>query len=243
MNNYDINPSQKAGNYMAPTTFSRIGIALAGAGLLAATAIGGASAASATQTSQATTTTTTSVAASTTNSAAPAAPTTSSNTANATTTAKAKKTKHAKSSSASNAMIHGVNLTVKNTTKDQVAVTFDYAGEAGGQATWTWLSPGQSTSVYNATDSGPDVYNSYVYFPSTGKTLKFESKLAGWSGDTTITFDGTEYKLDRGQSQSDRKQGHAITVSRGNDDITLPLTDWVDGMKTVAPDMVLDFTL
>jgi hypothetical protein len=140
-------------------------------------------------------------------------------------------------------MIHGVNLTVKNTTKDQVAVTFDYAGEAGGQATWTWLSPGQSTSVYNATDSGPDVYNSYVYFPSTGKTLKFESKLAGWSGDTTITFDGTEYKLDRGQSQSDRKQGHAITVSRGSDDITLPLTDWVDGMKTVAPDMVLDFTL
>ncbi len=228
---------------MAPTTLSRIGIALAGAGLLAATAIGGASAASATQTAPATTTTASVATATSTNSAAPAAPNSSSKTTEATTTAKAKKSDTTKSSSASNAMIHGVNLTVKNTTKDQVAVTFDYAGEPGGQATWTWLSPGQSTSIYNATDSGPDVYNSYVYFPSTGKTLKFESKLAGWSGDTTITFDGTEYKLDRGQSQSDRKQGHAITVSRGSNDITLPLTYWVDGMKTVAPDMVLDFTL
>lgn len=228
---------------MAPTTLSRIGIALAGAGLLAATAIGGASAASATQTAPATTTTASVATATSTNSAAPAAPNSSSKTTEATTTAKAKKSDTTKSSSASNAMIHGVNLTVKNTTKDQVAVTFDYAGEAGGQATWTWLSPGQSTSIYNATDSGPHVYNSYVYFPSTGKTLKFESKLAGWSGDTTITFDGTEYKLDRGQSQSDRKQGHAITVSRGSNDITLPLTYWVDGMKTVAPDMVLDFTL
>ena len=176
---------------MAPTTLSRIGIALAGAGLLAATAIGGASAASATQTAPATTTTASVCDSDIDELRRPAAPNSSSKTTEATTTAKAKKSDTTKSSSASNAMIYGVNLTVKNTTKDQVAVTFDYAGEPGGQATWTWLSPGQSTSIYNATDSGPDVYNSYVYFPSTGKTLKFESKLAGWSGDTTITFDGT----------------------------------------------------
>ena len=135
-------------------------------------------------------------------------------------------------------MITGINLTVKNTTKDQIAVTFNYSGEAGGQATWTWLKPGESTSVYNATGSGPDVYNSYVYSPSTGKQLKFESKLAAWTSDTTITVDGSEYELDRGQSKSDNKQGHAITVSRGSSDIVLPMTYWIDGMKTVTPDMV-----
>jgi hypothetical protein len=229
---------------MAPTTLPRFGIALAGAGLLAATAIGGASAASATQTSPTTTTTTASVATATpSKTAAPAAPTPGSNTAKATTTAKSTKSKKITSSSVTNNMIHGVNLTVKNTTKDQIGVTFNYDGGQGGQATWTWLSPGQSTSVYNATDSGPDIFNSYVYFPSTGKQLKFESLLAAWTGDTSVTFDGTKYEVERGQSKSDRKQGHAITVSRGNNDITLPLTDWIDGMPTVAPDMVLDFTL
>lgn len=217
---------------MAHRTFSRIGIAFAGLGLVAATAVGGAGCASAADTSSQT------VARAATTSAAPAAPF-----ANTATTAPMTVTATAPSTNVSNNMIHGVNLTVKNTTKDKVAVTFNYEGSAGGEATWTWLNPGESTSVYNATSSGPDIYNSYVYFPSTGKQLKFESKLAAWSADTTITFDGTEYELDRGQSASDRKQGHAITVSRGSNDLLRPQTEWIDGMPTVAPDMVLDFTL
>lgn len=218
---------------MANRTFSRIGIAFAGLGLVAATAICGATCASAAET-----TSTTSSAVVATASAAPAAPT-----SNASTTAAKAKTTKVSSTNVSNDMIYGVNLTVKNTTKDKIAVTFNYEGSAGGQATWTWLNPGESTSVYNATSSGPDIYNSYVYFPSTGKQLKFESKLAAWSADTTITFDGTEYELDRGQSASDNKQGHAITVSRGSNDLTRPQTEWIDGMPTVAPDMVLNFTL
>lgn len=236
MHNSDINPSLKAGTNMASTTLTRIGIGLAGAGILAATAIGGASAASATETSP-----TASAASATQATAAPASPTKSATTGKSSDATKASKS--AKSSAVSNGMITGINLTVKNTTKDQIAVTFNYSGEAGGQATWTWLKPGESTSVYNATGSGPDVYNSYVYFPSTGKQLKFESKLAAWTSDTTITVDGSEYELDRGQSKSDNKQGHAITVSRGSSDIVLPMTYWIDGMKTVTPDMVLDFTL
>lgn len=217
---------------MARTKIVRIGTALAGASMMAALVIGGASAASAAVPAPTTPATTSS-------SSAPASPTThisSAVTASKTSTSQ-------KATNASNNMIHGVNLTVKNTTKDQIAVTFNYDGAAGGQAQWTWLSPGQSTSVYNATDSGPDVYNSYVYFPSTNKQIKFESKLAAWSADTTITFDGTTYELDRGQSRSDRKQGHAITVSRGSTDLERPKTEWIDGLPTVAPDMVLDFTL
>lgn len=59
--------------------------------------------------------------------------------------------------------------------------------------------------MYNATSSGPDTYNSCVYFPLTGKQLRFESKLATWSADKTITFDGTRCELNRGQSASDNK--------------------------------------
>lgn len=222
---------------MKNTTITRIGLGLAGAGLLAATAIGGAGAASAAITTPGTSSATVA----STSTAAPASP--SSKNVLPRETKSDSSTTSTKSSSVANGVIDGVNLTTKNTTKDTIAVTFNYDGAAGGQANWTWLKPGESTSVYNSTSSGPDVYNSYVYFPSTGTQLRFESKLAAWSADTTITFDGTEYELDRGQSASDIKQGHAITVSRGSNDITLPMTYWIDGMPTVAPDMVLNFTL
>lgn len=220
---------------MATTKLNRIAIGFASAGIMAATVIGGAGAASATTTSHTDNT------ASASYTASPANPSSTSKATQSSTSTKT--TSATKSKQAANSMIHGINLTVKNTTKDKIAITFNYQGSAGGQATWTWLNPGESTSTYNATSSGPDVYNSYVYFPSTGKQLKFESKLAGWSGDTTITFDGTEYTLDRGQSATGNKQGHAFTVSRGSNDIQLPETEWVDGLPTVTPDMVLNFTL
>lgn len=141
-----------------------------------------------------------------------------------------------------NNVIDGTSLKVTNTTGGPVAVTFMYDGQAGGQANWTWLNPGQSATASNSTMSGPDIWNSYLYFPSNNKQVKFESKRAGWSCATTITVNGDETGLDRGQQASKSVEGHNYTAGRGQTDITLPMTDWIDGQPTVRPDMGLTFT-
>ncbi len=140
-----------------------------------------------------------------------------------------------------NDVIYGISLTVKNSTGSLIAVTFMYEGAKGGQAQWTWVNPGQSTSASNATSSGPDIWNSYAYIPGSGKQIKFESKLAGFTGNTTVTVGGEETQLDRGQQVSKAADGQNYTVSRGKNDIMLPPGEWYDFQRSERPDMGLAF--
>ncbi|MEI8080309.1 MAG: hypothetical protein WCI74_00485 [Actinomycetes bacterium] len=149
---------------------------------------------------------------------------------------------NAVSTSASNGVISGISLTVTNTTNSAIAVTFMFDGPSGGQANWQWLNPGQSVTQSNATTSGPDIWNSFLFFPKDNKQVKFESKLAAWSCATTITVDGVETTLDRGQQGTGSVNGHSFTTSRAQSDIVLPMVDWIDGHETSRPNMGLTIT-
>lgn len=148
---------------------------------------------------------------------------------------------HAPAAGSANDVLYGISLTVKNSTGGLIAVTFMYDGAKGGQAQWTWVNPGQSTTVSNATSSGPDVWNSYAYLPGSGKQIKFESKLAGFTSNTTVTVGGEETQLDRGQQVSKAFEGQNYTVSRAQNDIMLPPGQWYDFQPSERPDMGLAF--
>ena len=173
--------------------------------------------------------------------AVPAPPTTHPAAAQASGTGSARTNSSAHTSPA-NDVISGISLTVTNSTTSPVAVTFMYEGQPGGQANWTWLNPGQSTTASNSTVSGPDIYNSYLYFSDTAKQVKFESKLAAWTANTTITVNGDETELGRGARVTKSTEGHTYAAARAATDITLPILDWVDGQPTVRPDMGLTLT-
>lgn len=124
----------------------------------------------------------------------------------------------------SSGYIEGMRLTLTNTTAGPIAYTFFYDGPTGGQADWKWLQPGESTTKFGASFWGADIYDSWLYVPATGQQISFEAKLS-CSSETSLTVDGKQMILDRGETKSDHAGSQSYKGHRQAEDYNTGVLD------------------